>query len=73
MSVQDFIKNSILESGVFDGVSIDKGEIASVFLDVYYQEALNYEAAPYGTLRLYDHLSQWLPYSLSSADKKALQ
>ena len=58
---------------VFDGVSIDTGEIASVFLDVYYNEALDYEATPYGTLRLYDHLSEWLPYSLSSADKKALQ
>ena len=58
---------------VFDGVSIDEGEIASVFLDVYYNEALDYEAPPYGTLRLYDHLSEWLPYSLSSADKKALQ
>ena len=58
---------------VFDGVSIDDGEIASVFLDVYYKEVLDYEVAPYGTLRLYDHLSTWLPYSLSSADKKALQ
>lgn len=58
---------------VFDGVSIDENEIASVFLDVYYRDALNYEATPYGTLRLYDHLSKWLPYDLSSADKKALQ
>ena len=58
---------------VFDGVSLSEDEIASVFLDVYYKEALDYEASPYGTLRLYDHLSEWLPYSLSSADKKALQ
>ena len=58
---------------VFDGVGIDKGEVASVFLDVYYSEALDYANVPYGTLRLYDHLSQWLPYKLSNADKKALQ
>ena len=58
---------------VFDGIHIEEDEIASIFLDVYYNEALNYEAPAYGTLRLYDHLSQWIPYELSSADKKALQ
>ena len=29
---------------VFDGIHIEEDEIASIFLDVYYNEALNYEA-----------------------------
>ena len=58
---------------VFDGIHIEENEVAGVFLDVYYNEALDYKAPAYGTLRLYDHLSKWLPYELSTADKKALQ
>ena len=57
---------------VFDGVTINEQTASSVFLDVYYLDSVDYNATPYGTLRLYDHLSEWLPYNLSSADKKAL-
>lgn len=57
---------------VFDGVTINEQDASSIFLDVYYLDALDYDAKAYGTLRLYDHLSEWLPYELSNADKKAL-
>lgn len=58
---------------VFDNVEIDPSAAASVFLDVYYNGDLNYEHEPYGTLRLYNHLSSWMSRDLTSADKKALK
>ena len=58
---------------VFDNVEVDEEAASSVFVDVYYNGDLNYEANPYGTLRLYDHLSKWIDKDLTSADKKALK
>jgi hypothetical protein len=57
---------------VFDGVTVDENAASSVFVDVYYNGDLNYEQSPYGTLRLYDHLSPWITRDLTAADKKAL-
>ncbi len=57
---------------VFDGVHIDPAAKSSVFLDIYYLGALDYEQPAYGTLRLYDHLSAWIPYEMTATDKKAL-
>ncbi|MBQ7335779.1 MAG: hypothetical protein IJW92_04845 [Clostridia bacterium] len=56
---------------VFDGVSVDELTVG-VFADIYYVEDIDYNAAPYGTLCLYDDESEWLPYKLTSDDKKAL-
>ena len=57
---------------VFDGVTVDEAAASSIFVDVYYNGDLNYEQAPYGTLRLYNHLSPWFSRDLTAADKKAL-
>lgn len=57
---------------VFEDVSIDESAISSVFLDVYYHGDLDYDKAPYGSLKLYDHLHEWIPYTLTSADKHAI-
>lgn len=57
---------------VFEDVSIDESAISSVFLDVYYRGDLDYTKEPYGSLKLYDHLHEWIPYNLTSADKRAL-
>lgn len=58
---------------VFEGVSIDESAISSVFLDIYYREDLDYDKTPYGSLKLYDHLHEWIPYKLTAADKRALR
>ena len=57
---------------VFDGVTVDADAASSVFVDVYYNGDLDYGHPPYGTLRLYNHLSPWFTRELSAADKKAL-
>ena len=57
---------------VFDGVEVKEGDAASVFVDVYYNGDLDYAQTPYGTLRLYNHLSPWFTRELTAADKKAL-
>lgn len=51
---------------------VNDGTLISVFADVYYNSALDYEAEPYGTLCLYDYITETKPAKLSSADKKAL-
>ncbi|MBQ7347346.1 MAG: hypothetical protein IJW55_05255 [Clostridia bacterium] len=57
---------------VFDGVVLED-EALGVFVDVYYKGDLDYTKEAYGTLCLYDDLSEWLDYNLSSADRKALK
>ncbi|MBO5293837.1 MAG: hypothetical protein J6B71_01110 [Clostridia bacterium] len=57
---------------VFDGVSLEDGTLG-VFADIYYKGDLDYEKAAYGTLCLYDDLSEWLEYDLSGADRRALE
>ena len=52
---------------------INDGTLISVFADVYYNGALDYEAEPYGTLCLYDYITKTKPATLSAADKKALR
>ena len=58
---------------VFEDVSLDETTICSVFLDVYYRGDLNYDQTPYSSLRLYDHLHEWISYDLTGADKRALR
>lgn len=57
-------QNSIYnyEKLVFDGINVDDDTLA-VYLDVYYEGALDYSKQAYGTLCLYD-------YSLKCVDRK---
>ncbi len=57
---------------VFEDVTVNPNAVSSVFLDVYYVGDLNYEEEPYASLRLYDHLHEWIDYELTAADKRAL-
>ena len=51
---------------------VNSDNLVSVFADIYYNGALDYEKEPYGTLCLYDYITETKPAKLSSADKKAL-
>ena len=55
----------------FDEIVIGEADI-TVFLDVYYKEAINYDETAMGTLRLYHAESPKLTVELSSKEKKAL-
>lgn len=58
---------------VFENVTVTEGDFCSIFLDVYYKNDLDYEKAPYGVLRLYDHHSAWYTYDLTQADRRAIK
>lgn len=55
----------------FDNVTVED-LTDGVYVDVYYLGDLNYEEKPYGTLCIYDTYSEWIPYRLTGADRKAL-
>ena len=55
----------------FDDIEISETDI-TVFLDVYYKEAINYDETAMGTLRLYHAESPNLTVDLSNKEKKAL-
>ncbi len=57
---------------VFEGVTVDE-LTDGVFLDVYYNGAVDYEQEPYGTLCLYDYKSPWIDAKLSAQDRRALR
>ena len=52
---------------------LDNGTLISVFADVYYNGAIDYNKESYGTLCLYDYITETSPVKLSSAEKKALE
>lgn len=56
---------------VFDGVTVE-GNTDGVFADIYYRGDIDYKKTPYGALCLCADGDAWLPYSLSSGDRKAL-
>lgn len=56
----------------FEGVELSENDLG-VFADVYYLGDLDYGKAPYGALCLYDSEMEWIPDSLTSADRKALK
>ncbi len=56
---------------VFDNVTIED-TTDGIYADVYYVGDIDYEKNAYGTLCLYAKGDEWLDYSLSSGDKKAL-
>ncbi len=56
---------------VFDGVKIDDSVLA-VYVDVYYNQDINYDEEAYGTLIIYDYKTKKEYSSLSGQDKKTL-
>ena len=52
---------------------LDDGLLLAVYADVYYVNDLDYEKTPYGTLCLYDYLSENIEVELSGRDEKALK
>lgn len=56
----------------FDNVSVDDLTVG-VFVDIFYVDAIDYDAQAYGTLCIYSDDCDWLTYSLTSADKAALR
>ncbi len=63
---------------VFDGVDFSDPDapILAIYMDVYYNEDIDYEADPYGTLPLYQKVYEEegvnKPYELTKQDKKAI-
>ena len=59
----------------FDGVDMNVTEnpVLAVYLDVYYKEDVDYEKDPYGTLCIYDYLSEREYSSLGKDEVKALE
>lgn len=52
---------------------LQNGELLSVFTDIYYAGEVDYESKPYGTLCLYDYITEIKPAKLSSAEKKEIE
>lgn len=52
---------------------LDRGELLSVFADIYYVGAIDYESEPYGTLCLYDYITEIEPLELKSFEKKNIE
>ena len=57
---------------VFDGVTAED-LTDGIFVDVYYNGAINYEATAYGTLCIYSRGEEWKEYKPSRADRDALE
>ena len=57
---------------VFENIEVTP-DMLVVDVDIYYKGDLNYEKPAYGTLRLYDNVSAWVPYKLSSTERKMLE
>ncbi len=59
----------------FDGIdmTVTDTPVLAVYVDVYYKGDLNYEAEPYGTLCIYDYLTENTYCELSEAERKALE
>ena len=51
---------------------IDEDILIAVYADIYYNGAINYEERPYGTLCLYDYLSENIAVELEKNDIKAI-
>ena len=61
------------ESGEDLATLLDSGLLLAVYADIYYVGDCHYENPPYGTLCLYDYLSENLPVKLTAEDKRALE
>ncbi|MBR4296485.1 MAG: hypothetical protein IKT56_06605 [Clostridia bacterium] len=56
---------------IFDGVTYE--DAVGMFVDIYYNEDIDYDKTAYGTLCIYDPTMSLEKYTLSRADKKALE
>lgn len=56
---------------VFEGISTD--DALYVYVDIYYNEAIDYDDDPYGSVRVYSADANTRVYPLTAADKKALK
>jgi hypothetical protein len=61
------------ESGEDIKALLDSKLLLAVYADIYYVNDLDYEKAPYGTLCLYDYLSENKTVELERADKRELE
>ena len=52
---------------------LDSGELLAVYADIYYKEDIQYEEPAYGTLCLYDYLSEKRSAKLTQDDRRALE
>ena len=52
---------------------LESGELLAVYADIYYNQDIDYEETPYGTLCLYDYLAKREVYRLKSGDCKAIE
>lgn len=52
---------------------LESGELLAVYLDVYYNEDVNYDEYAYGTLFLYDYKTDIIEQGLSVRDKRAIR
>lgn len=52
---------------------IDNDALLAVYADVYYDQDIDYDDVPYGTLFLYDYKTDVVKQRLSSADKRAIR
>ena len=64
----------VFDLGEFDLKSVTEDKtLISAFVDVYYNGAIDYEAEPYGTLCIYDYITEIEDFKLTSKDKKAIK
>lgn len=56
---------------IFDDVTYE--DAVGMFVDIYYNEDVDYDETAYGTLCIYDALMPLEEYTLTRADKKALE
>ncbi len=56
----------------FDNITIDD-LTDGIYVDIYYNGAINYDEKSYGTLCIYAYDSEWIPYRMTAAEKKSLQ
>lgn len=52
---------------------LEKDTLLAVYADIYYNGAIDYDKTPYGTLCLYDYITETIDVKLSSAEKKSFE
>ena len=59
----------------FDGIdmTVTENPVLAVYMDVYYKEDVDYEKDAYGTLCIYDYITQTDYAELSKKDREALE
>jgi len=51
----------------------EQGQLLAAYVDIYYNQAIDYEASPYGTLCIYDYIQPKEDAKLTSRDVKAIR